>query len=252
MKPQRNLILATVAAALACLGSAQAAILWTTTFTGADGTARNLVNTNTTLTDTLSGDDANLTFQDTTFSGTIFMHSGTMATGTYFSPRTNVDNPAAGAPQNGGWWQSEFRYTGGTQTISLESVVFDMVWSNSGGNFQVGDTVVRDITLTAEYSLDGGAIWANLAAPQTYAMTVNPGTAAEQHQERTYTLAGPLAVDHGTQDLWIRLKAENANTTAGAYVDVRDITFNGSVVPEPSAVLLGGLGLLGLLRRRRG
>jgi hypothetical protein len=251
MKHQRSLILATVAAALASLGPAQAAVLWTTTFTGADGTARNLVNVNTALTDTLTGDDANLTFQDTTFTGTVFMHSGNMASGTYFSPRTNVDNPGAASPQNGGWWQSEFRYTGGTETISLESVVFDMVWSNSGGNFQVGDTVVRDITLTAQYSLDGGGNWADLAAPQTYNMTVNPGTIAEQHQERSYTLAAPLAVDHATQDLWVRLRAENANATAGGYADVRDITFNGSVVPELSAILLGGLGLLSLLRRRR-
>lgn len=61
-------------------------------------------------------------------------------------------------------------------------------------------------------------------------------------------------MDHSSQDLWLRVRAENATATAGAYVNLRDITFNGTVVPEPSIALLGGLGLLGLLgllRRRR-
>jgi hypothetical protein len=179
------------------------------------------------------------------------MHSGNMATGTYYSPRTNVDNPGAASPQNGGWWQAEFRYTGGSQSLLLSDIRLDVVWSNSGGNFQVGDAVVRDITLTLDYSLNGGALWTNVSAPQTYNLTVNPGTTAQQVQNRTFTYGTPLAVDHAAQDLWLRVRAENANLTAGAYVNVQQITVNGSVVPEPSTVLLGAFGLLGLLRRRR-
>jgi hypothetical protein len=250
MKTKTLAILATCA-----LGAAatHAATLWTTTFTGADGTNRNLVVTNVdgSFTDVLTADDANLTFQDTSFTGSVFMHSGDMASGTYYSPRTNVDNPGAASPQNGGWWQSEFRYTGGSQAILLSDIVLDMVWSNSSGNLQVGDANVRDITLTLQYSLDAGGLWTNVSAPQTYNLTVNPGTAAQQHQDRIYTFAAPLDVDHATQDLWLRVRAENANATAGAYVNIRDITFNGSVVPEPSTALLSGLALLGLLRRRR-
>lgn len=237
------------------LSPAGAVVLWTTAFTGSDGNNRNLVNTNgdASFTDTLTADDANLTFQDGTFSGTVFMHSSTMASGTYYSPRTNVDNPAAGGGQNGGWWETEFRYTGGTQSIALSDVVLDMVWSNSGGTIQsaAADSTVRDITLTAQYSLNGGANWLDISTPQTYNLTVTGQNAAGQHQDRTFVFGSPLAVDHSTQDLWLRVRAENSGGTAGAYVNIRDITFSGTVVPEPSIALLGGIGLLGLLRRRR-
>lgn len=238
---------------LAIASPAGAAVLWTTTFSGGDGTNRDLTVTNgePSFTDTLSADDANLTFLDTTFTGTVFMHSGNMATGDHYSPRTNVDNPAAASPQNGGWWQTEFRYTGGTQTVSLDSIVLDVVWTNSGGNRQVGDATVRDISLSTEYSLDGGTNWFAVSAAQTFNLTINPGTALEQYQDRTFTAGSAIVVDHATQDLWLRVRAENANLAAGGYANIRDITFNGTVVPEPSIALLGGLGFLGLLRRRR-
>lgn len=208
--------------------------LWTTTFTGADGTTRNLVNTrgNSSFTDTLAADDANLTFQATTFTGTTFMHSGDMASGTYYSPRTNVDNPTASG-QNGGWWRGEFRYTGGTQRISLSSIAFNVNWSNSSGTIQSASpgTNVRDITVTAEYSLDGGSNWLPAGSPQTYDLTEPAGQ--DQLQQRVFTPATPILVNHVTQDLWVRLKAENAGLTAGAYVNIQSIIFNGTVLPGP-------------------
>lgn len=238
---------------LSLASPAGAVVLWTTTFSGADGTNRNLTNTagDLSFTDTLTADDANLTFQDTSFTGTVFMHSGDMATGNHYSPRTNVDNPSPASPQNGGWWQTEFRYTGGTQTVSLENIVLDVVWTNASGNRQVGDLIVRDITLSTEYSLDGGTNWFAVSAAQTYNMTINPGAATVQYQDRAFTPGSAIVVDHATQDLWLRVRAENANLTAGAYVNIRDINFNGTVVPEPSTALLGGIGLLALLKRRR-
>jgi hypothetical protein len=239
---------------LAIASPAGAAVLWTTTFSGTDGTDRNLLVTNgdPSFTDTLSADDANLSFEDGTFTGSVFMHSGNMATGDHYSPRINVDNPGAASPQNGGWWQAEFRYSGGSQTVSLDSVVLDVVWTNSGGNRQAGDATVRDITLSTEYSLDGGTNWFAVSAAQSFNLTIaSPATALQQYQDRTFNPASAILVDHSTQDLWLRVRAENAELTAGAYVNLRDITVNGTVVPEPSTALLGGLGLLGLLRRRR-
>lgn len=238
---------------LAIASPAGAAVLWTTTFTGTDGTNRNLVVTGgvPAFTDSLTADDANLAFQDTSFSGTVFMHSGTMAAGDHYSPNTNVDNPGVASPQNGGWWQAEFRFSGGTQTVSLDSIVLDVAWSNNLGNVQsIASAGTRDITLSTEYSLDGGTNWFAVSAAQTYNLTV-VGSAAAQYQDRTFTPASAIVVDHALQDLWLRVRAENSGTSTGAYLNLRDITFNGTVVPEPSTALLGGIGLLALLRRRR-
>lgn len=57
----------------------------------------------------------------------------------------------------------------------------------------------------------------------------------------------------GANTVTFRLAMNNPiNTTAGGYAQFfRNVTVNGAVVPEPSSALLGGLGLLALMRRRR-
>lgn len=47
-----------------------------------------------------------------------------------------------------------------------------------------------------------------------------------------------------------RVYGFGASTSLGTF-SINDFTFNGSVIPEPSAALLGGIGLIALLRRRR-
>ena len=227
----------------------QAAILWTTTFTGTAETSRSLVNTavDASFTDSLSGSYANLVFSDTSFTGSAFVNVGARS---YFSPNTNVDNPAAASPQNGGSWQSEFRYSGGTQTISLDSISFDITRTNNTGVIATtSDGLLRQVLLTAEYSTDGGANWFNIEAAKTANITLSFTPNSDLTQ--TYTFASPLVVDHATTDLWIRFKAENAAESTGAYINIHDMSFNGSVVPEPTTALLGSIGLLALLRRRR-
>lgn len=218
------------------LASASAADLWKTTFTGSTGDNRNLINTgiDTSFTDSLNADDFGLLFEDTTFTGTVFMHSGAMASGTYYSPRTNVDNPAVASPQNGGWWQADFRYSGGAQTFDLSGVALEVTWSNSGGNIQTSGnnfgTSIRDVTLSLQYSLDGGVTWTEVAAPQTYDVT-EPDT-QDQIQVRTFNPVSAITVNHATQDLWLRVRAQNAGATIGGYVDIKSVTFQGAVIPS--------------------
>lgn len=62
-----------------------------------------------------------------------------------------------------------------------------------------------------------------------------------QNETVTFTFTG----DYGTETDF----SGGQNTSRWAFID--DLTFTGEVVPEPSAALLGGIGLLVLLRRRR-
>lgn len=60
----------------------------------------------------------------------------------------------------------------------------------------------------------------------------------------------------GQTDLYVRFvitgaAAGNAVITWGGSANERNFVLSGTVVPEPSAALLGGLGMLALLRRRR-
>lgn len=63
-------------------------------------------------------------------------------------------------------------------------------------------------------------------------------------------------VANGQSNLYVRYTFNgttegNTVITWGGTANERPFTLSGTVVPEPSAALLGGLGMLALLRRRR-
>ncbi len=53
----------------------------------------------------------------------------------------------------------------------------------------------------------------------------------------------------GTKDIAIFMQPVWGANAAQAYID--NVSVTTTPIPEPSAALMGGLGLLGLLRRRR-
>lgn len=231
-----------LAAALAVTGSSHAATIWTTTFSGTDNTARALANTASgPFTDVLTSTYA-LTFNISTPTTPFRTGSGNPATN--FNPDKNVDNAA------GAGWNCVFDYNGGTQAIELNAVTFNILRFNSSGVTQGFDTTARNVNISAEYSLNGGVAWTALAATQLVNLT-NSNTTTSTNIALGFTLASPVSVDLAADDFRIRYTVLNDAVNAGAYNGITSIVFDGAVVPEPSAALLGGLGLLGLLRRRR-
>ena len=226
---------------------AQAAVLWTTTFSGTVNTAgnasRTIANTPVGLfTDTLATTTSALTRSST---GGNFFLTGTGNTFANYNPNQNVDNVVSTAG-----WNAIFDFGTGTQTIDLSDVTFNIYRFNSGGATQATDTNVRNVNIGAEYTLNGGGAWTALAATKVVNLTTS-NTTTGVNLALNYALGTPVTVNLASDDFQIRYTVLNDAATSGAYNGISSLVFNGSVVPEPSAALLGGLGLLALLRRRR-
>lgn len=236
----------TIAATILLAASAQGAVLWTTTFSGTNNTSgnasRSITNTPSgSFTDTLATTTSALTRNTAT--GNFFL-TGSGNTFQNYNPNQNTDNAV------GAGWNSIFDFGVGTQTILLSDVTFNIYRFNSSGNTQGVDSNVRSVNVSAEYTLDGGTSWADLAAAKSVNLT-NSNSTNSVNIPLNFALASPAIVDLSINDFQIRYTVVNDNTNVGAYNGISSIEFNGTVVPEPSAALLGGLGLLALLRRRR-
>jgi MYXO-CTERM domain-containing protein len=83
-----------------------------------------------------------------------------------------------------------------------------------------------------------GVIWTTTVTPSQNALT----------GAFTQFTANNIAAANIGQTLFLRFES---NAGLDEYAAVDDVTLTVSPIPEPSAALLGGLGLLALLRRRR-
>lgn len=227
-------------------GVSQAAVtLWTTTFSDNSAGA----NTNRAMANTPSAPfaDALSATWSLTRSGTatpLFL-TGTSNGANNFNPRQNVDNAA------GAFWQADFAFAGGASAIAFSGASFNIYRYNNTGAMQGADAVLRTVNFTAWYSINGGLDWIQMGATQNIDTTASNTTdsPANLYIPLTFSLASPATVDLGADDFLIRFRAENDATNAGANIGINSFAVN--TIPEPSAALLGGLGLLGLLRRRR-
>ena len=113
--------------------------------------------------------------------------------------------------------------------VVLTSVGLD-IWSGGGTNWQLTATV---------YDSTGTTV----LSP---AIPLTP-SASDPDGNSTWSLGGYTGGDG--QALLLRFQIQTA--TAGHNIAIDNLSFDQLQVPEPSAALLGGLGALALLRRRR-
>lgn len=130
--------------------------------------------------------------------------------------------------------------TPGTETLSLTSLTFDYgVGTNSTG-------ITSNFYYAVFASVNGGGF-------SQIGTTFNTGSlnmtqnATNNLGVQTTDLSSIIGADSVELRVWV--SSTTANGGAGSLF--KNITVNGAVVPEPSAALLGGLGMLALLRRRR-
>jgi len=93
-------------------------------------------------------------------------------------------------------------------------------------------------------STDGGASY-SLSKTFTLAVSPLPGSAISA---QSFDLSGLNGVTHAKIRV---LSTHNSPAGGGDYASLSEVMFTGVAIPEPSAALLCGLGLLGILRRRR-
>lgn len=138
-------------------------------------------------------------------------------------------------------------------TLDLTSITYDFtsagltggdftnarVFSNIDGSDDVIADTIGIIGVSSNGATSGTGVLVSLATPDSNASNganSNDGD-FDSLTNQTITFSMPLV--------------RSAGTASNDFVDFDNITLNFEQVPEPSAALLGGLGLLALLRRRR-
>ncbi|TAE76805.1 MAG: PEP-CTERM sorting domain-containing protein [Verrucomicrobia bacterium] len=159
--------------------------------------------------------------------------------------------------EEGGWGQRDYGDNNVATPTSSNFLAFTPV---SGQDYTVQMTI--DTTGLGGADPGGSSSWftVGFTSSQHHWTGADAGTIDVGHLVRwnsnaittiTYTVAGSTLVAGGIQYVgWITDRAGVVNLNGSSQVKIDN--FSLTAVPEPGAALLGGLGLLTILRRRRG
>lgn len=130
-----------------------------------------------------------------------------------------------------------FNMTVGASNLQIDEVVWDRQGFNVVGaiNESTGKVYPMAVNLT-------GTVSGNLGT-----VTIPDNSSVV---DKTTEFAFDDEVQAG-ETLTMTLTVGPSTSGGGIYVGMDGFSLNGSVIPEPSSALLGGIGILALLRRRR-
>ena len=139
----------------------------------------------------------------------------------------------------------EFTLTAGPEiTIDMTSITFGIgrsatgprqwQWRSSVDSY--ASTISTYTTVNAGITNSGGVL-------------TNPDSTSTSLTGNILDLSG--ATYDGLSSITLRLYGFNSEASAGTGGLQGNLSFSGGTVPEPASALLGSLGILGLLRRRR-
>lgn len=236
LTPQMKFALGLVALTAFAAGAANAAVIAATDFDGRGLATTTLANdTATNLNWVLNGveDPGSMTAaaeDDRSFPG---LFNGNTLTQNLFAPAINVGN------LNIGWRTSVDLTVSAGSIVTLTEVTF-LYAGISGGQALQGVLRRSDFTIAL---FDPSANLVDSVFLDNVDNVPN-GLAAV-----SAVFPAPLALDApGTYTL--EILADEAPET-GNHIGIDNLSINGDVIPEPSAFLLSGLGLIALLARRR-
>lgn len=218
--------------ALAAASTSQAAVLayWNFNVPGDNGATSGTGTLNATTgagTLTWSGNSANLAY----FGGTVT------------NMQDGDDRGVALALQNGTSGENNGSFLEFTLDLTSLTTVQSLVMT-----FAAQRTSTGFDTIMPSYAVGAGS-FTDLAEVPTFESSMGTTTAIPG-AIRTIDFASVNSSIAGESDVRIRLTLDGGSTTSSAGNNRFDnVTF--TAVPEPSAALLGGLGFLALLRRRR-
>ncbi len=149
-----------------------------------------------------------------------------------------------------------------TSSLALVSGGFTDVTISFNDIFESGSSTRKP---NVEYSVDGGANWILLGEwdvvdngpggvagvngdMRSSSIALTPGSAPVFSEPSAWDFRSSANVLAFTDNVTFRIGAMASNTGHRVYID--DLVISSSI-PEPSVTLLGGLGILLLLRRRR-
>ena len=173
------------------------------------------------------------------------------------STATSTDMPAAAsgstAMYNAGFQSNGALFAGTTGDAQFDAVLDSGAWHNNGSDavrpmtLRIGNLIVGQTYLVSLFSADARTTDRNQAYWDTFsAGTFSGGTSGSFSQNPGTMTMFTFTADAAFQDVFIQ-ETDNIGND-----DTNLAAFTLYAVPEPtSAVLVGGMGLLALLRRRR-